>query len=98
MAKQDVELRFSLIDGVTRNLAAIQQGVAGLGASIVKVNGAVELTGRAFGALSSAAQAIGGAVQGVADYQTAMARVNQITQATAEEQKEIGRASCRERV
>jgi TP901 family phage tail tape measure protein len=92
MAKQDVELRFSLIDGVTRNLAAIQQGVAGLGASIVKVNSAVELTGRAFGALSSAAQAIGGAVQGVADYQTAMARVNQITQATAEEQKALAAA------
>lgn len=51
MAKQDVELQFKLIDGVSRGLAEIQKGVSGLGASLVKINAAADLTGKAFGAL-----------------------------------------------
>lgn len=92
MARQDVELQFRLIDGVTRGLAAIEQGVSGLGASITKVNQAVELTGRAFGALQAVGGAIAGVVNDVASVEDALARVNSITQATAEEQVALQRA------
>ena len=86
MAKQDVELKFSLIDGVTRSLTSIQKGVTGLGASIISVNQAAELTGKAFGLLAGAASAIGESVTGAADLETALSRVADITKATADEQ------------
>ena len=89
MAKQDVELKFSLIDGVSRSLAAIQQGVSGLGASLVKINAAAELTGKAFGAISDVAGAFGSAITGAASVEDALTRVNTITQATVEEQKAL---------
>jgi len=89
VAKQDVELKFSLIDGVSRSLAAIQQGVSGLGASLVKINAAAELTGKAFGAISDVAGAFGSAITGAASVEDALTRVNTITQATVEEQKAL---------
>ena len=89
MAKQDVELKFSLIDGVSRSLAAIQQGVSGLGASLVKINAAAELTGKAFGAIGDVAGAFGDAVVGAASVEDALTRVNSITNATVEEQKAL---------
>ena len=92
MAKQDVELKFSLIDGVSRGLAQIQQGVSGLGASLVKVNAAAELTGRAFGALGSIAGAFGDAVSGAASVEDALKRVSIITKATTEEQSALQQA------
>ena len=92
MAKQDVELKFSLIDGVSRGLAQIQQGVSGLGASLVKVNAAAELTGRAFGALGSIAGAFGDAVSGAASVEDALKRVSIITKATTEEQAALQQA------
>lgn len=89
MAKRDVKLQFSLVDGVTRSLTAIQQGVAGLGASIVKVNQAAELTGRVFGALGAVAGALGGAVSGAASVEDALARISIRTQGTIEEQEAL---------
>jgi len=89
VAKQDVELKFSLIDGVSRSLAAIQQGVSGLGASLVKINAAAELTGKAFGAIGDVAGAFGDAVVGAASVEDALTRVNSITNATVEEQKAL---------
>jgi len=89
MAKQDVNLQFSLIDGVTRSLTAIQQGVTGLGASIVKVNQAAELTGRAFNALGSVAGVLGSAVSGAASVEDALARISIRTQGTIEEQQAL---------
>lgn len=89
MAKQDVELKFSLIDGVSRSLGEIQKGVTGLGASMVKINAAAELTGKAFGAISSVAGAFGDAVTGAASVEDALTRVNSITNATVEEQKAL---------
>lgn len=89
MAKQDVELQFKLIDGVSRGLAEIQKGVSGLGASLVKINAAAELTGKAFGAISSVAGAFGDAVTGAASVEDALTRVNTITAATVEEQKAL---------
>jgi TP901 family phage tail tape measure protein len=92
VAKQDVELKFSLIDGVSRGLAQIQQGVSGLGASLVKVNAAAELTGRAFGALGSIAGAFGDAVSGAASVEDALRRVSIITRATTDEQSALQQA------
>lgn len=89
MAKQDVELQFKLIDGVSKGLASIQQGVNGLGASLVKINAAAELTGKAFGAISSVAGAFGDAITGAASVEDALTRVNTITRATVEEQKAL---------
>ena len=89
MAKQDVELKFSLIDGVSRGLAEIQKGVSGLGASLVKINAAAELTGKAFGAIGDVAGAFGDAVTGAASVEDALTRVNTITNATVEEQKAL---------
>ncbi len=89
MAKQDVELKFSLIDGVSRSLGEIQKGVSGLGASLVKINAAAELTGKAFGAISSVAGAFGDAITGAASVEDALTRVNTITKATVEEQKAL---------
>ncbi len=89
MAKQDVELQFKLIDGVSKGLASIQQGVNGLGASLVKINAAAELTGKAFGAIGDVAGAFGGAITGAASVEDALTRVNTITQATVEEQKAL---------
>jgi TP901 family phage tail tape measure protein len=92
VAKQDVELQFKLIDGVSKGLASIQQGVTGLGASLVKVNQAAELTGKAFGAISSVAGAFGDAIQGAATVEDALTRVNTITRATVEEQAALQEA------
>lgn len=92
MAKQDVELKFSLIDGVSRGLAQIQQGVSGLGASLVKVNAAADLTGKAFGALGSIAGAFGDAVSGAASVEDALKRVSIITRATTQEQSALQQA------
>ena len=89
MAKQDVELQFKLIDGVSRGLAEIQKGVSGLGASLVKINAAAELTGKAFGAIGDVAGAFGDAVVGAASVEDALTRVNSITNATVEEQKAL---------
>ncbi|MGK3946304.1 hypothetical protein ABK046_49120, partial [Streptomyces caeruleatus] len=75
MAKQDVELQFRLIDGVTKSLTAIQQGVSGLGASLVKLNSAADLAGKGIDLVVSAAKGIGGAVAGAADFEEAMRRI-----------------------
>ena len=68
MAKQDVELQFRLIDGVTKSLTQIQKGVTGLGASIISVNQAAELTGKVFQGIGRAADAFGGAITGAGDF------------------------------
>ena len=92
MAKQDVELQFRLIDGVTKSLTQIQKGVTGLGASISSVNQAAELTSKAFGAIAGAASAIGGAVSSAASVEDALVRVSDITKATTEEQAALQQA------
>ena len=83
---RDETIKLSLIDGVTRTLGQIQQGVSGVGASLTKLNQGAELAAKAFGLIGSAASSIGNAVQGAADIESALARVSDITQATAAEQ------------
>lgn len=85
MAKQDVELQFRLIDGVTKSLTQIQKGVTGLGASIISVNQAAELTGKVFSGIGRAADAFGGAITGAGDFQDALAALQAVTGASAEE-------------
>jgi TP901 family phage tail tape measure protein len=83
---RDETIKLSLIDGVTKNLTAIRQGVTGLGASIVTLNQAAELTGKAFGALGAIAGKFGDAVSSTASVEDALTRVYDITKATAAEQ------------
>lgn len=89
---RDETIKLSLIDGVTRSLASIQQGVSGVGAQLSKLNQAAELASKGFAAIGSAAAAVGGAVQGAADLESALSRVADITRATAEEQVALQQA------
>lgn len=82
---RDETIKLSLIDGVTRTLSQIQQGVSGVGASLTKLNQGAELAAKGFGAVASAASAIGGAVQGAADLESALAALQAVTGASAAE-------------
>jgi TP901 family phage tail tape measure protein len=92
MAREVNEQEFRLIDRVSAGLQTIAGGIGRLRTGLTELNQGAELAAKGIGLVRSAAESIGGAVQGVADYQTAMARVNQITQATAEEQKALAAA------
>lgn len=92
MAREVNEQEFRLIDRVSAGLQTIAGGIGKLRTGLTELNQGAELAAKGIGLVRSAAESIGGAVQGVADYQTAMARVNQITQATAEEQKALAAA------
>ena len=89
---RDETIKLSLIDGVTKSLTAIQKGVGGVGAELAKLNQVAELAGKGFAALGNIAGGIGDAVSGVADLETALARVVDITQATTEEQVALQQA------
>lgn len=89
---RDETIKLSLIDGVTKSLTAIQKGVGGVGAELAKLNQVAELAGKGFAALGNIAGGIGDAVAGVADLETALARVVDITQATTEEQVALQQA------
>ncbi len=82
---RDETIKLSLIDGVTRTLGQIQQGVSGVGASLTKLNQGAELAAKGFGAVASAASAIGGAVQGAADLESALSALQAVTGASAAE-------------
>jgi len=82
---RDETIKLSLIDGVTRTLGQIREGVSGVGASLVKLNQGAELAAKGFGAVASAASAIGGAVQGAADLESALAALQAVTGASAAE-------------
>lgn len=89
---RDETIKLSLIDGVTKSLTAIQKGVGGVGAELAKLNQVAELAGKGFAILGNVAGGIGDAVAGVADLETALARVVDITQATTEEQAALQQA------
>lgn len=89
---RDETIKLSLIDGVTKSLTAIQKGVGGVGAELAKLNQVAELAGKGFAALGNIAGGIGDAVSSVADLETALARVVDITQATTEEQVALQQA------
>ena len=82
---RDETIKLSLIDGVTKSLGQIRDGVSGVGASLTKLNQGAELAAKGFGAVASAASAIGGAVQGAADLESALAALQAVTGASAAE-------------
>lgn len=92
MAREVNEQEFRLIDRVSSGLQTIAGGIGRLRTGLTELNQGAELAAKGIGLVRSAAESIGGAVQGVADYQTAMARVNEATKATAEEQKALSDA------
>ena len=85
MAKEDIALRLSLIDGVSRSIADIRKNVNDLGASIVKVNAAAELTGKAFDAIKTAGGFLADQVTGVGNFEQSLAALQAVTGASAEE-------------
>lgn len=89
---RDETIKLSLIDGVTRTLGQIREGVAGVGASLTKLNQGAELAAKGFAALGSVASGIGDSVSAVADLELALARVSDITQATTAEQAALQQA------
>ena len=89
---RDETIKLSLIDGVTKSLGQIRDGVSGVGAQLAKLNQVADLAGKAFGLVGSAVSAIGSNVQGVADLELALARVSDITQATTAEQAALQQA------
>lgn len=84
--KQDVDLKFTLIDQVTKSLAGIQKSVSDVGSTLTKVNQVAELAGKAFNFAATAAASIGNAVAGAAALEDALARVGVRTNATTEQQ------------
>lgn len=89
---RDETIKLSLIDGVTRTLGQIREGVSGVGASLTKLNQGAELAAKGFAALGSVASGIGDSVSAVADLELALARVSDITQATTAEQAALQQA------
>ena len=85
MAKEDIALRLSLIDGVSRSIADIRKNVNDLGASIVKVNAAAELTGKAFDAIKTAGGFLADQVTSVGNFEQSLAALQAVTGASAEE-------------
>lgn len=90
--KQDVDLKFTLIDQVTKSLGAIQKSVSDVGTTLTKVNQAAELAGKAFNFAAGAAAKIGDAVSGAAALEDALARVGVRTNATTEQQVALQQA------
>lgn len=93
MAKQDVELKFSLIDGVSRSLADIQKGVTGLGASLVKVNATADLTGKAFGAIKASGDFLTSQITSVGNFEDSLASLQAVTGASAGELEKLKNAA-----
>lgn len=89
---RDETIKLSLIDGVTKGLAGIGDSLGKLRTGFTELNQAAELASKGFAAIGSAAAAVGGAVQGAADLESALARVADITRATAEEQVSLQQA------
>ena len=87
MARRKEELELSLIDNVTRGMAAIEKGVTGLGASILKINAAAELAAKGINLIGTAVSAVTGAVGGTADLELQLKRIAELSQASAEEQR-----------
>jgi TP901 family phage tail tape measure protein len=74
MAKQDVELKFSLIDGVSTKLTAIQKSVGSVATSISKVGVAAVATGAALAGLAIGKALVDG-VKDAAAFEQSMDRI-----------------------
>ncbi len=86
MAREIQELEFRLLDKVSQGLAGISKSFTGLKANVVALNQGFELAGKGLGLFVGAAKGLGDAAAGVIDFETAMARISTVTNATAEDQ------------
>lgn len=80
------------LDAAKSKLAEISEGVGGLSTRFTELNQATELAGKALSVLSDVGGFLGDQVQGVGDYQLALAQVEVRTRATAEESKRLRQA------
>lgn len=85
MAKIRTDLDFNLIDGVTRGLERISDGVKGLGASITKVNQAADLLGKGFDRAAELASVFTDGITSAQSFEKAIAAVGVVTGATGDE-------------
>jgi TP901 family phage tail tape measure protein len=81
-----------VLDGARAKLSEIAEGVGGLSTKFTELNQATELAGKALSVLSDVGGFLGDQVQGVGDYQLALAQVEVRTRATAEESKRLRQA------
>lgn len=86
MAKEVQDLEFRLLDKITAGFKNIGEGLKGLKNNLTELNQGAELALKGFNAFKSAAEGIGTAVAGAADYEETMRRVAITTKATADEQ------------
>lgn len=92
MAKEVIEQEWRLIDRVTQGFQTIANGLGKLKTGMTELNQTAELASKGLGLVVGAARGLGEQVQGVADYETAMRRVIDITQATEAEQRALQQA------
>jgi TP901 family phage tail tape measure protein len=85
MATREEAIRLSLIDNVTKQLAAIGQSISGVGAQLVKLNAAAQLAATGINAISGAATAFQGVIKGASDAQFQLAGLQAALGATPEE-------------
>lgn len=92
MAREVNEQEYRLIDRVTAGFNNIAAGLGKLKTGMTELNQTAELASKGLGLVVGAARGIGEQVQGIADYETAMRRVIDITQATEAEQRALQQA------
>lgn len=92
MAREVNEQEWRLIDRVTVGFNTIAAGLGKLKTGMTELNQTAELASKGIGLVVSAAQGIGNQIQGIADYETAMVRIAERTQATREEQELLKQA------
>lgn len=90
--KQDVDLKFSIIDGVTKFITDLKVAIKGVGTSFTELNQLSELVGKGFDKIAAAAGKIGDAVAGAAAFEEALARVGARTDATIDQQVALQQA------
>ena len=92
MAREVNEQEYRLIDRVTAGFNTIAAGLGKLKTGMTELNQTAELASKGLGLVVGAARGLGDQVKGVADYETAMTRIIERTQATREEQDLLAQA------
>jgi TP901 family phage tail tape measure protein len=92
MAREVNEQEYRLIDRVTAGFNTIAAGLGKLKTGMTELNQTAELASKGLGLVVGAARGLGDQVKSVADYETAMTRIIERTQATREEQDLLAQA------
>lgn len=93
MAKQDEEIRFSLVDGVTKGLGKISDAFKSIEDHGAKLNQNFELVGKGIDKVKQAAEIFAGPVEAAASFEAALAKVAAVTGASAAELAVLKRAA-----